>query len=200
MKHLLIFFLFLAASGNAQDLREQIKQINTVEAAMQFLTDNPGSDAQIVTYTPGLDIDPAQNPFPGNSIDNVAESGFMLKKVGSKMVTASRVRYIFLDGAALPQKKINKLRSKILKEIKNGTPFQALAKAYSMDGNKEKGGDLDWFIHGQMVPEFERMVKSHLVNDVFTIDLPEQNWYYIVLKTHDEKEVEEVTFLKVRTR
>jgi peptidyl-prolyl cis-trans isomerase C len=45
----------------------------------------------------------------------------------------------------------------VLKRVKAGEDFIALAKQYSTDpGSKESGGDLGWFGRGRMVPEFEK--------------------------------------------
>ena len=44
----------------------------------------------------------------------------------------------------------------ILKQLKGGADFAELAKKVSDDkGSGEKGGDLDWVVKGQMVPEFD---------------------------------------------
>ena len=43
----------------------------------------------------------------------------------------------------------------VLKRARGGEDFGELAKQYSTDGSKEKGGDLGWFKRGQMVKPFE---------------------------------------------
>ncbi len=43
----------------------------------------------------------------------------------------------------------------LLDAIKAGRSFEEAAKAEGTDGTKDKGGDLNWFAKGQMVPEFE---------------------------------------------
>src|SRR5436190_21562633 len=44
----------------------------------------------------------------------------------------------------------------LLKQIKNGANFAELAKKYSEDPSAKQGGELGWFEHGRMVPEFDK--------------------------------------------
>lgn len=109
---------------------------------------------------------------------------------------AFRVSYIYLDGSKNSLENINKTRKIILKKYKSGISFSDLANEYTM--NRSKNGDLGWFTEGMMVKEFENQIRNHKLNEIFTIDIPENKWYYVTLKTFSEKYVEELTILKVK--
>jgi peptidyl-prolyl cis-trans isomerase D len=76
-----------------------------------------------------------------------------------RMPERVHVRHILVstDGKSDAEKKTLKAKAEdILKQAKSGTDFAELAKKNSDDkANAEKGGDLDWVVKGQMVPEFE---------------------------------------------
>jgi peptidyl-prolyl cis-trans isomerase D len=50
---------------------------------------------------------------------------------------------------------IKKKAEDVLNKAKHGGNFADLAKQYSEDTSKDKGGDLGWIVRGQTVPEFE---------------------------------------------
>jgi peptidyl-prolyl cis-trans isomerase C len=45
----------------------------------------------------------------------------------------------------------------VLEQIKKGGNFEELARKYSIDAAKARGGDLGWFGKGSMIPEFEKV-------------------------------------------
>jgi peptidyl-prolyl cis-trans isomerase D len=73
--------------------------------------------------------------------------------------TQERVRasHILLNTGGKDEAAVRKQAEELLAKIKGGADFAELAKKYSDDpGSKVKGGDLDYFPRGQMVPEFEK--------------------------------------------
>jgi len=51
------------------------------------------------------------------------------------------------------------LAEQLLKKIRQGARFEAIARDFSTCPSKSKGGDLGWFGPGKMVPAFEEAVK-----------------------------------------
>ena len=78
----------------------------------------------------------------------------------------------------------NEDKAKELKEkLKNGGDFVALAKENSKDpGTKDAGGDLGYFGHGQMVPEFEGAVFTMAKGDISDPIKTQFGWHLIKLE------------------
>jgi peptidyl-prolyl cis-trans isomerase D len=55
---------------------------------------------------------------------------------------------------------IKKKADDVLSKAKHGGNFADLAKQFSEDTSKDKGGDLGWIVRGQTVPEFEAVAFS----------------------------------------
>jgi peptidyl-prolyl cis-trans isomerase C len=78
------------------------------------------------------------------------------------------------------QKAKQKQADDLLKRIRGGADFAALAKQYSEDpGSKENGGELPDFPRGQMVPEFEAAAFSLTNNQVSDV-VTSQYGYHII--------------------
>lgn len=70
-----------------------------------------------------------------------------------------RVRHILIDTRDKSDAEKAELKKKaegILQQIRGGADFAKLAQEHSQDfGSAQKGGDIDWVVRGQTVPEFE---------------------------------------------
>ncbi len=54
----------------------------------------------------------------------------------------------------------------LLKKVKSGGNFAAIARDFSTCPSKSKGGDLGWFGPGKMVPQFEQACSKMSVGSI----------------------------------
>lgn len=80
---------------------------------------------------------------------------------------------------------IRKNAEDVLKKAKSGANFADLAKQYSEDTTKDKGGDLDWIVRGQTVPEFEQAAFSLPIGSVS--DLVKTQYGFHIIKVIDRQ-------------
>jgi len=74
----------------------------------------------------------------------------------------------------------------ILNQIKEGADFAEMAKQYGSDGTAEQGGDLGWFTHDQMVPEFADAAFSLNKGDLSS-ELVKTQFGYHILQVTDKR-------------
>jgi peptidyl-prolyl cis-trans isomerase D len=80
---------------------------------------------------------------------------------------------------------IRKKAEDVLKKAKSSANFADLAKQYSDDTSKDKGGDLDWIVRGQTVPEFERAAFSLPIGSIS--DLVKTQYGFHIIKVIDRQ-------------
>jgi len=197
----LLFALFLVLSHlsmHGQNIDQQLSEIKTIKQANKFIKSNPTLATELVTFTSVDTFAIAKQLLDKNEGYIFPDQDHTYKIVASETVPLFRVSYVYLDGSKLSKYKIDQLRKEILEKYKAGTSFSELASQYSMDGNAKKGGDLGWFKEGEMAKDFEVAVREHKAGEIFSIDLPENNWFYITLKTHNDREIKTVTVLKIK--
>jgi preprotein translocase subunit SecD len=85
----------------------------------------------------------------------------------------------------------------ILNQVAKGGNFEDLSFKYSEDpGSREKKGDVGWFRAGQMVKEFEDVVKFLKDNEIKTTLIKSQFGYHIIKKTGERTIAEEGKSIK----
>jgi peptidyl-prolyl cis-trans isomerase D len=75
-----------------------------------------------------------------------------------KLEDRAHVAHILFKTVGMTDAQAAEVRKKaedVLNKAKHGGKFADLAKQYSEDTSKDKGGDLGWIVRGQTVPEFE---------------------------------------------
>ena len=205
MNKLLLLTLCFTLTLSAQETAvKDFDSIINMEDAENYLKVNKSKHNKLITFNEekhktALALDLFKLSKGGKTTIKNDTQKIKYKVIEKNTVTNYRVSYIYLDGLKMVLSEINTLRDKILTEYKEGTPFSQLAKRYSMDRNANRGGDLGWFETGATHPDFENEIKNptYSLNDVFTIDIVQKQWYYVVLKTHEAKEVKEIKVLKI---
>ena len=109
-----------------------------------------------------------------------------------------KVKYIYLNGEKKSKSEIDSLRTLIINRYNNGEHFEYLVKEYTMDSNPT--GDLGWFYKGMMVDEFDDAVRTKEKGDIFTVDVKDNKWYYVVLKNHDNKIEKTIKSIMIKYR
>jgi peptidyl-prolyl cis-trans isomerase D len=115
--------------------------------------------------------------------------------------TPERVRasHILLNTGGKDEAVVKKQAEELLAKIKAGADFAELAKKYSEDtGTKDKGGDLDFFPRGQMVPEFEQSAFTLAPGQVS--DLVKTQYGFHIIKVVDKQAGATQTLDQVRAQ
>lgn len=95
-------------------------------------------------------------------------------------------RHILLKTEGKDEAVVRTQAEEVLKQVKAGGDFAALAKKYSEDdGSKANGGDLDYFGKGRMVPEFEAAAFAMSVGQ--TSELVKSSFGFHIIRVEDKK-------------
>ncbi|MEY8849111.1 peptidylprolyl isomerase [Psychroserpens sp. XS_ASV72] len=200
---LLIFCMTVCSISAQQDFERELDSIQSESEAQAFIENNKSIKGKVIVFN------------KEKHHTRIADELFRLGKGSKKIyktdmkktyykvidkneIPYQRLSYIFFDGKQKSMDEINDLRRKIATKYNEGYRFEDLAKHHSMDHNAKRGGDLGWVTQGDLHPDFEDLVlnSTHPINEIFEVDIPKQNWHYLVVITEDTKYIEEIKVLK----
>jgi hypothetical protein len=203
MKYILVgLVLLISAPVFAQlTVREQFLKIENLQQAQKFIDANAPLKPTLLYLSYGRDTTLIDKRLLKQNKGDVFSVGYVTYKViEATEVVNYRASYIFLDGGSLSKSEIDELKKVILKKHSDGVSWEKLSDEYTMDGNTTHG-DTGWFFGEEMVPkELQDAVKSHKLNDIFFVDVPERQWNYIVKKTYDDQIKKDITVLRANGR
>ena len=191
---LLLPALFFCAYG--QSAEQLMPGVLSPDQLKQIIQLHPEMKPQVFTITSDKDTSAITLPLFSKKTGYTFRIGTdVFKIISSASYPEFRVSYIYLDGSVLSMSTIDSLRNTIRLFYKEGEPFYSLARWHTMDINAS--GDNGWFREKTLMPEFEAAVRQHKKGDLFTVDIPENKWYYVVLKTFNDRVTQELTMLKL---
>ena len=188
---LIVVLLSIFSTINAQDV--DLSKVNSIADAQAFIDENSNVFAMIEYITTTKDsID-----FYKNQI-NLKTENQQKKFLEVTPIVAMKLNYIFFDESQLSKEAIDLKRNEILELYKKGATSDELVAQFTMDHNVKPGGNFGWIDELAVEPTFRESIKRHKKGDVFTVDVPDKNWYYIVIKLYDDIEKVALHYLKIQ--
>ncbi len=196
MKQLLLSAFILVSLASFEQTRvEQLRDIKTLQDAKQLIAKKPLFHGEVSVFNSNRDTSLIQKQLYSKKTGDIITIGKRTYKIlYDTTATLLRASYIYLDGTKLSRGGIDSMRDYIMSEYKNGISFNILIKEFNMDGS---AGDTNWFADNMMVHPFSLAVANHNLADVFTVDVPANNWYYVVKKTFNSKETTQMTVVSI---
>jgi len=199
---LLFCFCFTFSQTDGKQLKKDLDLVTNIKSVKQFIKDHPELKAKIYTYNEekhnnNLSKKLFSKPI-GSSFETEEQSATTIYKIISiKPTLHYRASYIYLDGKKLNNTTIDSLKQVITSKLKSGHQFNKLAGNYSMDRNAIRGGDLGWFTANKVSEQFVNSLKENKPNSIYNLDLPESKKFYIINKTHQQKDIRLLQVLKI---
>jgi hypothetical protein len=205
LKHLLSTFLFfLTISFTAQNsFIQELDSIQDETQATKFLETHKSNNGKLFVFNKEkhktqLAKDLFKMGIGGSKVVDSEIEKTHYKIIDKYEIPYHRYSYVYLDGRDKSVSDMRQLQSKIVAKYNEGYRFKDLAKMYSMDSNANRGGDLGWFTKGNSSTELEdTIINENDGKDIFTLEFPDKQAYYVVVRTQPTRFIEEIKVLQV---
>jgi len=196
-----LMLLFSTSIFAQATVTEQFQKIGTVQQAEEYITANPNLKPAILKVTSLKDTSVLTKRLLRQNKGDIFSVGYVTYKVlESSEKVNYRASYIFIDGATYSPTQVDSIKKIIQQKLAAGASWDQLSDQYTMDGNTTHG-DTGWFFGEEMMPkEFQEAVKNHKTGDIFSVDVSEKQWHYLVKKTYDDDDKKEMTVLRANGR
>ncbi len=145
----------------------------------------------------GLDKKPAVSIAIENQTNAVLADSFMrselVKKVTEEGVEAAYQEQ-YVNGDAIEEVRAGHIlvdseekAADLKRQLDEGADFAELAAEHGTDGTKDRGGDLGWFVHEQMVPAFADAAFAMKEGEISAPVQSDFGWHIIKLEGRRDK-------------
>ena len=93
-------------------------------------------------------------------LDSIVDKALLRIKKNSKKSQVRLSEIILLPGPKRPMNKTLELANEIIKSVKRGANFNAIARQYSAAGTARSGGSLGWVLIDQLSPEVQEEIQK----------------------------------------
>lgn len=196
-----LFLVFSSQLFAQQTVNEQFQKITTLEQAQKYIDANAPLKPVLMNLSYGKDTSLIDKRLLKQKKGDVFHVGYVTYKVLDATESIQyRASYIFLDASSLNKKELDSIKNIIVQKSNSGTPFETLSDQYTMDGNTTHG-DTGWFFGELVMPkEFQEAVAKAKLGDIFVVEVPERQWYYVAKKTYDDQVKKDIVVLKSNGR
>ena len=161
-------------------------KINTDGASFYNTFDKGSLPPVLLENLDALEVNEVFGPYQSGNYFSI----YKVVRIREDTIDYARANHILFkwadeSGAAKAEARAEARR--ILREIRNGADFTAMAREHGTDGTASRGGDLGWFKTGDMVGPFQEAVfaatRKGLLNDVV-----ETQFGYHIIEVTETKE------------
>lgn len=182
---------------------DKVKVQYAILAASQYQAEGEATDAEVKAYYDShksdfkiqekrsyglIVLDPAAIGAQSVPTDAQLQAEYNSRKSDFQVPERVKARHILLKvDAQNPDAQVKPKAEALLKQIRAGGDFTALAKANSQDpGSAAQGGELGWVTKGQMVPEFEKACFTLGVGQTSDLVKTTYGYHIVQVEAHEQ--------------